>query len=395
MNHTLVIPTFNRHEHLTRLINYYLNISSDINIVVLDSSNDVVKESNIKMLSRYDDNIQHFAFNTNILMAEKLYQGLLCVKTEYVSLCGDDDLVFLPSINNSIKFLNNNKDYIAAHGLYINFNVDEKNIKINREYNGSSIDENHFGARISRLMESYESTFYAVYRTEDLISIFTMLHQIPSLHFQELFQSVSTMIKGKVHRSNDIYGARQTCEAAEPTRNKWQTFYWFAEDQTEIFEHYRLYCDDLWGFYLNEKSPGKLDRNKFNKIINLTHASYFTIAKAHNYFKTILEEYWHDDQKQRGIIDKFNELKQISESKKDITYMILLKILSLVEDKLSLYQQSSIKKSKISLDKESKDITNIAFRCELVDDIGWLVINEKFRKAYKELCIYLSDGKSI
>lgn len=51
MNHTLVIPTYNRPEHLERLVRYYRKRASSMRLLELDSSLLAVAEGNARMIT--------------------------------------------------------------------------------------------------------------------------------------------------------------------------------------------------------------------------------------------------------------------------------------------------------------------------------------------------------
>src|SRR5262249_42353188 len=158
---------------------------------------------------------RHAVFEDTLPMAVKVERGLALVETPFVSLCADDDLVFADGLREGIEFLERHVDYVCAHGLYLNFQeAGDHEVHLMREYAGAGNDASHPGARIFRLFQRYELLFYAVFRTADLREISAGAAAMPTLHFQELFQSVAALIKGKVHRFPTLYGARQSCPAA-------------------------------------------------------------------------------------------------------------------------------------------------------------------------------------
>ena len=133
--------------------------------------------------------------------------------------------MFPGAIAEALSFLDAHPGFASAHGLYLNFREDDRLVHVTREYAGPSNEAHHPGARIYRLCQSYESLFYGVFRTADLKDIFAGVARQPSLHFQELFQSAATLIKGKVSRFPTFYVGRRAGPEAEPGRDKWQTYY--------------------------------------------------------------------------------------------------------------------------------------------------------------------------
>src|SRR5947209_4179598 len=247
--HTLIIPTYNRADLLLRLVRYYAERAQPLHLLVLDSSRPEIAQQNSEALAPYASCVQHVIYPTTTPMAEKLALGLSLVETATASFCADDDIVFPDGLRQARAFLLEHPDYVCAHGLYLNFREDGFQIHVTREYGGESNEAAHPGARIFRLCQSYESLLYGVFRTQDLRDILVETAKIPSLHYQELFQSVAALIRGKVKRFASFYAGRRTGPVAEPTRDKWQTYYWFADNPAEVLQHYAAYRDQVADFY--------------------------------------------------------------------------------------------------------------------------------------------------
>jgi len=297
-NHTLVIPTYNRPAMLKRLVGFYARRLGRLNMLVLDSSRPEVFQENAAMLASYGDWMQHLQFSGDVPMAVKLHRGLAQVRTRYVSFCADDDLVFPGGIEIAMAFLDRSPDYVTAHGRYLNFDARPgyDTLDVWLEYAGPGNESAHPGARIFRLFQRYESLFYGMFRTPDLQDIFAGVAAQPTLHYQELFQSVATLIKGKVHRFADFYAARQSGAAAEPTRERWQTFDWFAQNPRELMEHYERYCAQLDEFYDRHGAAPRLEREAFRKVLDVSHTVYFTEHCPPPYFfHDALKAYWPAD----------------------------------------------------------------------------------------------------
>ena len=175
MNHTLVIPTFNRPDLLRQLVRYYFERARSLNLLILDSSRAELAEGNAKALASYGEFLRHVVFPEAISSTEKLARGLDLVRTPYASFCGDDDVVFPGSLKQAIDFLERNAGYGCTHGLYVNFRPEGREIRLAPEYTGPSNEAVHPGARIFRLLQRYESLFYAVFRTSDLRAIMSWL----------------------------------------------------------------------------------------------------------------------------------------------------------------------------------------------------------------------------
>jgi|TARA_B100000315_G_scaffold119334_1_gene109322 glycosyltransferase domain-containing protein len=119
-NITFIIPTKNRSPFLARLLNYYSELGFNGVLAIGDSSSgDHLKKN--KLL------VELLSLKLNIIYREfqELNQASTCiklnklVKTPYVALLNDDDILIPTSVQKCITFLDNNPDYSAAHGLGI------------------------------------------------------------------------------------------------------------------------------------------------------------------------------------------------------------------------------------------------------------------------------------
>jgi len=286
---------------LQKLITYYVKLCPKMKILALDSSNAENVETNGIFLKNFSS-VRHMIFNEDIPMAKKIYLGICEVDTLTLSICADDDLIFPSALDNSIEFLLYNPDYVAVHGLYINFLQMEKSIKIWKEYGDRSNDAAYPGARIFRLFQSYSSLFYAVFRTNDLKEIFSEVKNIETLLFQELYQSCASLIIGKVKRLSIFYGARRVGPPAQNERTKWQTLYWFSDAPPEIFQHYAEYRILLRNLCEKKYFTKKEFSNDFLRICDISHMIYFSKGCDERYLFEQLKSNWagvefeHSDQ---------------------------------------------------------------------------------------------------
>jgi len=381
-DHTLLIPSYNRPALLQRLVRHYSDRARPMTLLVLDSSTPDIVDQNAKTLSAYGS-LRHVPFPTTISMATKLARGIELVETPYVSICADDDLVFPDGLREATAFMRQQPDYVSAHGLYLNFRLAGNDLHLTREYAGPGNDAQDPGARIFRLLQRYESLFYGVFRTSDLQDIFSAVPTLPTLHYQELFQSVAALIKGKVHRFPRLYAARQSCEPAEPTRDKWQTYYWFADDPAEILEHYRTYRSAVWTFYESRVALPRLGRAAFFRVLDLAHAVYFSAQCPPAYFHSVLEAYWPEDRYvdlEKG--DMFEQLHGRTAASRWPPERLLGAARHVLR---AAWSAPAVAR----LDRDVRKAYRTPWRCRLPVRLRWLAGNAEFRGTYFELCHYL------
>ncbi len=119
MDLTILIPTINRHEYLGRALEYYRTMKFDGCIFIGDSSTGqqlqknkdlVSNEKSLNIIYRVYPNPPHLHDG---MVVQKMSEE---VSTKYVAQTGDDDFVVVPNIQKCIDFLENNPDFIGAHG---------------------------------------------------------------------------------------------------------------------------------------------------------------------------------------------------------------------------------------------------------------------------------------
>ncbi len=398
MNHTLVIPTYNRPELVRRLVSYYLKRGTAARLLVLDSSKAEIAAENGAWFGGRPPSVRHVVYPESMQPGVKLARGLQLVETAYASFCADDDVVFPQGLADAVRFLDGNRDYVCVHGLYLNFRIggerepDPEGIYVWREYGGPGNEAAHPGARIFRLFQSYESLFYAAFRSDDLRDIFDRVQGIPSLHYQELFQSVATLIKGKVKRLTGLYAARQSIAAAQPERENWQTYYWFAASPAEVLEHYRAYCDDLWRFYEAHGDVPRLDRAAFQKTLDLSHAVYFSAGCPPAYFYSVLQPLWPQDPfVEPGRTDLFGQLGAGAGGSAGPPGKRRWTLRSALSAARLVLRAARYAPHRHSLNWRARRLGGTPWNCRLPWNLRWLAGQPEFRRTYLELCLYLDS----
>lgn len=410
--HTLVIPTFNRPELLQKIIQYYRDRASWIDLLVLDSSQTDIASQNAATLSQFGAGVSHVVFPQDVAVVSKLCDGLALVRTPSVSFCADDDLVFPQGLSEAITFLLDHHDYVCAHGLYLNFRTAGRDLFLSSEYSSPSIEAAHSGARVFQLCQKYESLFYAVFRTADAQGIFTALTANSTLHFQELFQSVAAVIQGKAQRLPVIYGARRSGPPAEATRDKWQTYSWFADNPAEVLEHYRIYRDLLETFYQAHVAEPRSQRQEFVKMLDLAHAVYFAAGCAPDYFFEKLQHLWPEDTYRRaGRLDSLLEAGRLAAMKRALLPDGQQELDGLEQLRWSSHRRDWTNSGVLGgirflyssawgclrlmhLNATGNQRGNGGWRCRLPKPLLWLAASPLFRDAYFELPHYLGKPDS-
>lgn len=388
-DHTVVIPTYNRPEFLSRLVAYYRDRAPELPLTVLDSSREEIVAANARSLSAFGDAVHHRIFPSTMPVIDKLAAGVDGVATPFVSLCADDDIVFPDALREATAFLAGHPDYVSAHGLYLNFRVAGHQVHVSREYSGSGNEAASAARRIFTLCQHYESLYYAVFRTADLRQVMTGATALPTLHFQELFQSVAALIKGKVKRFPTFYGGRQSCDPAEPERDKWQTYYWFADNAAEMLADYAAYRHETWQFYREHAAADGVDEEGFLRVLDLAHAVYFSAACPPRYFLSRLEQYWPNETAPAPQRDLLQDLRPPSP---DRTISRTVGFVNSVRRQWRRRVRARWAAARDELDRTIHRASDTPWACRLPSELEWLATLPDFRDAFGELCRYLDHA---
>jgi len=122
---TILIPAFNRPDHLNRTLSYYSDCEIPYNIIVADSSSEENKQVNKRTISSFSNiNISYMdEYPSGFDMYHEIADALNHVNTEYCVFAADDDFTTPKGIKQSIDFLEANPDFALAQGYYIFFSV--------------------------------------------------------------------------------------------------------------------------------------------------------------------------------------------------------------------------------------------------------------------------------
>lgn len=120
---TVLVPTYNRHVKLRRLLGYVASLEVPYRIVVLDSSSD---EPDPGLLSGrvVALDVEHRRYPSSTPPMEKLHDALAGVKSPYVVVWDDDDFLVPRSLTLGVQFLQTHEEYSAVHGQSALFAVD-------------------------------------------------------------------------------------------------------------------------------------------------------------------------------------------------------------------------------------------------------------------------------
>ncbi len=299
---TILIPTYNRQMYLKRLLCHYKD--SNINIVVVDGSKETFSHE-------YGENVNYYHLNKKSYL-ERLAFALDIIKTKYVVICSDDDLITINSLNEHILFLENNNDYVISQGTSLFFNT-----KFNR-FNVLShriVSNNTLGDKAQiRLKQSFDKYTHAVYVVVQLKLIKKIFKEIVKYNIKdimvvELLTVGIYAIHGKFNFSNSLYYYQ---ENLENSLGNIYSSYSISKENKRDHESLRLILSEY--LYKNSELSQDTSIEFINKELNdfLTNAEDSFLVK----FKKIIRK------KIPNIFFKYRQLNHAKETEKK-TYLNL------------------------------------------------------------------------
>jgi len=210
---TIIIPTFNRHSRLLRLLKYMKFLNTPYQINILDSSTDAIDNPELKSLLA-QTNIVYSNFDSDISIHGKICKGLSGVNSPYSVVCADDDLLVTTSLAQGVDFLEENKDFSLVHGQSLWFDMQFKtdaNILTNSvSYPQRQITDQSASRRLSDHLNNYTTSFYSVQRTDNLRRNFKISSsQQMDLYLSELLLSCLSIIHGKFAKIDQLILIRE------------------------------------------------------------------------------------------------------------------------------------------------------------------------------------------
>ncbi len=226
---TLLVPTMNRSEFVSRLLDYYAAANFTGRILIGDSSRPEhvlqIKERIAAHAGKLRVDFHHFP-GLSLGACYKAMSAL--VQTPYVVPAPDDDYIVPRAIDRCIEFLEKNPSYVGAHGSALTFMLDRSGPTGVLERVGP-YDLHGFEAetpvqRIQDFFRNYSVTVFAVHRTAAWRTMWNpcdAIHDVPIA--SELLPCATSVILGKIKEFPFFYLARQVHDLRYVTANRFET----------------------------------------------------------------------------------------------------------------------------------------------------------------------------
>lgn len=199
---TCVVPTHHRAPFLRRLLRFYRECPPGFGFVIVDSSAEAEATANARVIAEATaDGLRVEHRRLALDFVGKLAQALPEVRTPYVMLVADDDVLFPAACHRCVDFLEANPGYVSAQGRTALLYPDRQRFAAMRLKGFDVADAEPF-ARCQRLADSFFSNFYSVYRTAELANNFRITAAATdsrlSYTMPEMLLSQLSLIRGRI-----------------------------------------------------------------------------------------------------------------------------------------------------------------------------------------------------
>jgi len=197
-------------DFVKRQLNYYHFNQTPMSVILAVSGDKMVNvelkqfieklnDSRFMMLTTDESNITNYQSFVN-----KIYNALQTVTTPYVVINGADDVIIPEAVCKGTEILSNHLDIAAVKGYTICFDCESGKFLI---CNYQEILDNSPLDRVRQLMKDYDSMFYIIRRTKELVgeyeNIMILLEKsnifYNSPYHIEHFKALSAVFLGKIY----------------------------------------------------------------------------------------------------------------------------------------------------------------------------------------------------
>ncbi len=216
---TILIPTYNRSDYLSRLLQFMVaNFNPElVKVVVLDGSD---KEASKNKELCLKTGIEYRYYGPEIPILERWLAGIRSTETEFVSFLADDDILQPDGYYDCLNFLQSYPQYSIAHGNYVWFLEQNEQTLLYPGYQTFSIEHESSLERLFYFLADYIPITYGVYRTDILRTAYEETISnlaLDNLHFTELLSGCIPVLLGKVKKlATNYYGRNMGDSSPRP-----------------------------------------------------------------------------------------------------------------------------------------------------------------------------------
>ena len=289
MNLTIIIPTLNRNVSLDQVLNHYSKNDCRAKLLILDSSQKEIKKRNISICAQYK-NLKIIYKNRKGKPLEVIKKNKNLVKTKYCVFTGDDDFLIVKNLKKILFFLENNHDFVGAHGLSLLFNKFHNKVST-KEY--TSVFKCYLETafeRISSILRNYSVTHFNVCRSQVFFEAISVVDKKKIPHwafYDEIAFSISLACYGKFHKINKLFLVRKISHQRNDLLKGHNIKNYNISKKFLINHWLRLTMKNDFNFSINKKILlGKVISNFFSKYLTQINDKIFNIKNLVHFYES-------------------------------------------------------------------------------------------------------------
>jgi glycosyltransferase domain-containing protein len=267
---TIVLPTHNRARHCAAQLRLFQHCGTAHPLVVADSS-DPAEAAAVRDACAGIAEFRPFEPSTRAIV--KFAAMARSVTTPFIALVPDDDVTFPHAIDAALEHLKAHDDCAVAQGYVLSFALHESAFDIHGvKWFVPTIAFHDPLQRHYHLMRRYQPFFWAVFRTEALVSAIEAALEAKVTVFQELTCMSVLALNGSMARLPLIHtlrGAESSLVSAAETH----PLFWFLRDTRSFFSHYAAYRDGL-ARQLRARGLAPPGETSIEHLLDLIHATW-------------------------------------------------------------------------------------------------------------------------
>ena len=212
---TILIPTMNRPDFLTRLIRYYADLNFSHSISIGDASDSHHAQETKRLVERLEGKL-NIAYQPcfGLSIAQTVAKLNQAVTTPYATLIADDDFLVPKGVEACVDFLEKKSEYTAAHGAGILFTLKESgaygDMVASSEYKLPVICETAASQRLRQYLKNYSVVLFSIHRSDVWKKMWEVASTIADTSFSaELLPSCLSAVLGKTAEIDCLYLIRQ------------------------------------------------------------------------------------------------------------------------------------------------------------------------------------------
>lgn len=329
---SIIIPTFQRSEFLERKL-FHLKLQNCIyEIIILDTSLGIHLKKNKGLIKSYKNslNLNYFNLDKKFHFNKKIFFGITHVQNKYTLISFDDDFLNLEALNDSLNFLEKQKNYVGANGYVLNYIHAPKkihNLKRIPILGKFDVFDHH------NILERNKQYFFSnamrnqlfnLYRTEVLKKIYKPLENRPWKKYTEILFNIAAISSGKIKLLKKIFEIRTVNYNKEKYQdisapNFRNPFYqdFDNDDFIDLLNSYKIIFK-----YFIKKNKSTNEEKVYSEIINI----YFC-HRIKEYYSKELETPKKRVFKLRDILSFFiRKLKYLNLFKLNVLYLLMRNI---------------------------------------------------------------------